>query len=61
MSPSEQAAALQLLKRWRDLCLAAENDAQLEKDLPALTLLFVETDAFLDAGLPPQSPKVGAA
>lgn len=48
MSPREQAAAVELLKRWRSLCLAADRaDAKIEDDTAALMVLFLETEAFL--------------
>ena len=48
MSPREQAAAIELLKRWRSLCLAADRaDARIEDDTAALMVLFLETEAFL--------------
>lgn len=55
MTPQEQAAAVRLLRRWRDLCLDADRnarDGRIEDDTAALTLLFLETDAFLSPAAP---------
>ena len=46
---------MRLLRRWRDLCLDADRnarDGRIEDDTAALTLLFLETDAFLSPAAP---------
>ncbi len=58
MSPKDQATALRLLRRWRDLCIDADRRASEKSndgdDLAELTGLYIETEAFLFPGVPPK-------
>lgn len=52
MTLRQQAAALVLLKRWRDACIDRELAADANAHFLNLIALFDDTDQFLEAGQP---------